>query len=91
MTELANKNFNNIIKINMFKDFKENMNRMRRGGISPEIKKYNILNEYLTFWDLYQIKHCRRKYQSTSTSSNKTIRIKVNKTRKMVRAKRPGK
>ena len=51
----------------MFKDFKENMNRMRRGGISPEIKKYNILNEYFIYWDLYQIKRCRRKYQSTST------------------------
>lgn len=70
----------------MFKDFKENMNRMRRSRISPEVKKYNILNEYFTFWDLYKIKHCRRKYQSTSTNRNRTIHIKANKTRKMVRA-----
>ena len=63
----------------MFKDFKENMNRMRRGGISPEIKKYNILNEYFIYWDLYQIKHCRRKYQSTSTNSNRNICIKAHR------------
>ena len=90
MIELANKDFN-IIIINMLKDLKENVNRMRRDGRFLETKKYNILNKNFTYWDLYQIKHCRRKYQSTSTHSNRIEAIcpkahREKKTRKKIRA-----
>lgn len=75
MTELANKDFNTIIinMLSMLKDLKESMNGMeKRNGRFLKMKKKNIiLNEKFTEWDLYQIKHCRRKYQSMSTHSNR--------------------
>lgn len=55
--ELADKDFNADI-INMFKDLKKNLNKMRREmedtkqpERSSKVKKYNIWNEKFPQWD----------------------------------------
>lgn len=71
MIESANKDFKKIIIniLGMPKDLKENRNRMRREMKAfQRLKKYKILNEKFSEWDLYQIKHCGRRKKTVNTN-----------------------